>query len=278
MATERSFGSTTLSSRKNVTRPSTRSASLGLWSSMLNGPRTPPKIFSTASTTAWCSAETSALPVMGLMRGMRSSFREAGFVRGECIRSVTLIGQWTFPPPSTRSVCPVMKSLSSEARKTNVPTRSRGTSAHFQHPQIDVRLLALGRDVLLVLAAQREAGGDRVHADAELPQLPGQRAGEAHHAALGGGVVDVVRDALEEGARGDVDDGALAARLHGREHGPRAQKESAEVDRHDPVPLLDGNLHEGAPLEGAVEGRVVDQHVDAAESREGFSGEALRVL
>ena len=90
--------------------------------------------------------------------------------------------------------------------------------------------------------------------------------------------MDVVRDALEEGARGDVDDGALAARLHGREHGPRAQKESAEVDRHDPVPLLDGNLHEGAPLEGAVEGRVVDQHVDAAESREGFSGEALRVL
>src|SRR5438552_2257063 len=74
MATERSFGSTTLSSRKNVTRPSTRSASLGLCSSMLNGPRTPPKIFSTASTTRWCSATTSALPVIGARRGMLGSF------------------------------------------------------------------------------------------------------------------------------------------------------------------------------------------------------------
>src|SRR5437667_227618 len=74
MATERSFGSTTLSSRKKVTRPSTRSASLGLCSSMLNGPRTPPKIFSTASTTRWCSAGTSALPVIGARRGMLGSF------------------------------------------------------------------------------------------------------------------------------------------------------------------------------------------------------------
>src|SRR2546427_11880635 len=78
MATERSFGSTTLSSRKKVTRPSTRSASFGLWSSMLNGPRTPPKTFSTFSRTTWCSAGTSDLPVTGAMRGMRGSFLEGG--------------------------------------------------------------------------------------------------------------------------------------------------------------------------------------------------------
>src|SRR4029077_6173435 len=70
MATERSFGSVTLSSRKNVTRPSTRSASFGLWSSMLKGPRTPPKTFTTASTTACCSAGTSDLPLTGVSRGM----------------------------------------------------------------------------------------------------------------------------------------------------------------------------------------------------------------
>ena len=35
--------------------------------------------------------------------------------------------QWTTEPPSTAMVCPVMKSLSSEARKTRVPTRSAGT-------------------------------------------------------------------------------------------------------------------------------------------------------
>src|SRR5438094_52830 len=41
---------------------------------MLNGPRTPAKIFSTASTTRWCSATTSALPVIGARRGMLGSF------------------------------------------------------------------------------------------------------------------------------------------------------------------------------------------------------------
>src|SRR5437879_3078531 len=78
MATERSFGWTALSSRKNVTSPSMRSANFGLCNSMLNGPRTPPKIFSTLSTTRWCSAGTSDLPVIGATRGMTGSFLEAG--------------------------------------------------------------------------------------------------------------------------------------------------------------------------------------------------------
>jgi hypothetical protein len=47
MATERSRASTTLSSRKKLTSGSTRSASFGLCRSMLNGPRTPPKILTT---------------------------------------------------------------------------------------------------------------------------------------------------------------------------------------------------------------------------------------
>ena len=34
-------------------------------------------------------------------------------------------------PPSTRSVCPVMKSLSCEARKSNAPTRSSGVSSRL---------------------------------------------------------------------------------------------------------------------------------------------------
>src|SRR5262245_47512473 len=75
MAIERSEGSVTVSSRKNVTRLRIFSASLGLCKSMLNGPRTPPKTLMTESTTAWCSAGTSDLPVIGLTRGMVSSFR-----------------------------------------------------------------------------------------------------------------------------------------------------------------------------------------------------------
>src|SRR6266446_6578754 len=155
MATERSFASTTLPSRKKVTSGRRRSASLGLWSSMLNGPRTPPKIFSTASTTAWCSAETSALPVMGLMRGMRSSFREAGFVRRvypkrDVDRSVDVpaaIHQERLPGDEVTVIG------GEEDERAHEVARHLGP---FQHPQIDVRLLALGRDVLLVLAAQRE--------------------------------------------------------------------------------------------------------------------------
>src|SRR5262245_56991382 len=47
-----------------------RSASSGLCSSMLNGPRTWPKVLSTPSTTAWCSEGTSDFPVMGATLGM----------------------------------------------------------------------------------------------------------------------------------------------------------------------------------------------------------------
>src|SRR3989454_11712855 len=75
MAIDRSFGSTTVVSRKNVTSESIRSASFGLWSSMLNGPRTPPNTFTTESTTAWCSVGTSDLPVMGATHGIVSSFQ-----------------------------------------------------------------------------------------------------------------------------------------------------------------------------------------------------------
>jgi hypothetical protein len=46
---------------------------------------------------------------------------------------------------------------------------------------------------------------------------------------------------------------------------------------HHAVPLLHGDLHEGPALQAAVEGRVVDEHVDAAEPRERLGGQALRV-
>ena len=67
------LGSTTLFSRLKVTNGSRRSASFGLCSRMLNGPRTPPKTLTTSSTTAWCSAFTSAFPVIGAILGIVSS-------------------------------------------------------------------------------------------------------------------------------------------------------------------------------------------------------------
>src|SRR5713101_3092646 len=46
------------------------SASFGLWSSMLKGPRTLPKTFSTSSTIGWYCAGTSVFPVIGAILGM----------------------------------------------------------------------------------------------------------------------------------------------------------------------------------------------------------------
>src|SRR5258705_2859105 len=78
MATERSLASTTLSSREQVDSGRIRSARLGLCRSMLNGSSTPPKTFTTWSTTAWLSAGTSDFPVTGAMRGMMGSFLRDG--------------------------------------------------------------------------------------------------------------------------------------------------------------------------------------------------------
>ena len=73
MATERSFGSTTLSSRLKVTNGSNRAANFGLCSRMLNGPRIVPKTFRTSSTTPWNSTGTSDFPVTGAILGMNFS-------------------------------------------------------------------------------------------------------------------------------------------------------------------------------------------------------------
>src|SRR5678815_4485554 len=59
-----------VSSRLNVTIGSNLLAMLGLCSSMLNGPRMRPNTPSTSSTTPWCSAGTSSLPVIGGTRGI----------------------------------------------------------------------------------------------------------------------------------------------------------------------------------------------------------------
>jgi hypothetical protein len=53
-----------------VTSFSSRSASFGLCSSMLNGPRMLPNTLSTSSTTPWYSAGTSDLPVTGAILGI----------------------------------------------------------------------------------------------------------------------------------------------------------------------------------------------------------------
>src|SRR5215470_8091141 len=77
---------------------------------------------------------------------------------------------------------------------------------HFRaldHPHPDIRFLTLPGDILFVLAAEGEAGGDRVDANAGVPELARQRAREADHAALRRRGMDEIRHAPEERAGGD---------------------------------------------------------------------------
>jgi hypothetical protein len=72
--------------------------------------------------------------------------------------------------------------------------------------------------------------------------------------------------AHDAGHGGDVDDLPRALAAHDREHGAHHVHDAPEVRRELPLDLLGGKLLEVA--EQAVAG-VVDQHVDAAEPRDG---------
>src|SRR5207245_7089209 len=124
-------------------------------------------------------------------------------------------------------VWPVMKLLSSEARKISVPTMSSGTSARLS---IRRRTFAsFPSSGMFFSFSPLSVNPDAIAfiPDPELPELAGERAREAHHPALRGRVVDIVGHALEESPGGDVDDRAAALGLHRRKHRARAEKEAA---------------------------------------------------
>src|SRR5581483_1724281 len=140
------------------------------------------------------------------------------------------------------------------------------------------RLAELQDFLARVLLAERRAGGERVHVDVVVAQLAGERAGEAHHAGLGGDVVGArAAAAVEDGARGDVDDLPLAALAHVGHYRAAAQPGTLEVDLHQAVPLLDRDLLEADPRhgDGREDRRVVDQDVDAAEPIDGAVSHGL---
>src|SRR4029450_4065599 len=154
MASERSRPSTVLSSRKNFTRPNTRSASRGLWSSMLNGPRTLPKTSTTASTTRWCSAGTSALPVTGAILAMAGS--PPGLTASAVCR-MPRGGAWgCLPAPARRTYTHVSQPPATETLEDTM-THARRTSISRR------RFLALSASPPAVAAApagaQTRSGG-----------------------------------------------------------------------------------------------------------------------
>src|SRR5690606_2976012 len=109
------------------------------------------------------------------------------------------------------------------------------------------------------------AGRDLVGAYLTLDQLLGKRTGEAIDGALGRGVVDQQRVADERVDRGGVDD--RSAGLQVGQGGARKVEIAMDVGGEGRLPLLVGDvlepfLHDLAP-------RVVDQHVEPAEGRDG---------
>src|SRR5882762_5648952 len=138
-------------------------------------------------------------------------------------------------PPSTTRVCPVMKSLSDEAKKTIAPTRSSGFCV-----LLSARSSAAAARILTMPSSGFSS--DSVLPGAmqltQMPSLP------TSHARLRGDVVDAARRALQGRARADVDDLAVAALAHVRHRGARGEPGAAQVDGHHAVPLLDLDLVE----------------------------------
>ena len=166
-------------------------------------------------------------------------------------------------PPSTSSVWPVTKPLSSPAKNAI----ARATSSTSPRRLIDCaastpRHSASWSAWISVAAVGNAPGRDGVDADALRPGLARERAREADHRALRRDVGDEPRLAPVERDRGDVDDRAAAAGEHLRAHRLGEQEVAAHVGGEDRVPLRGVGL---VPRAERVDRGVVDEDVGAAE-------------
>src|ERR1700694_1170518 len=103
---------------------------------------------------------------------------------------------------------------------------------------------------------------DRVNPHALGRHLARERLRKCENAALARAVVNHLVSADLTELRADVDDVAVAALEHLRQHVPRTEKHCAEVDVHHLVPLLGRHLVQEHLREDA---RVVDEDLDGAE-------------
>ena len=118
--------------------------------------------------------------------------------------------------------------------------------------------------------------GDRVHRDPGRRELQRKRPRERDDAALRGRVGGEVRERLDVGGGGDVEDPPTRALLgHAQGRGPAAVEVAVEVRGQESVPVVVGGLDDRAHEQAR---RVVDPDVDAAESLHGGVGEPLDVL
>ena len=108
---------------------------------------------------------------------------------------------------------------------------------------------------------------DAVDQDVSRRELLAERLGEADQPGLRGAVVRGVRVAFLAGDRGDVDDPAVAARDHVRDHGAAGEEAAGQVDVDDAPPDVGIELPGQAVAAG--DAGVVDQDVDPSVVRRG---------
>src|SRR4051812_36581799 len=120
-------------------------------------------------------------------------------------------------------------------------------------------------------------GRNRVDTHADIAELAGKDPGHTPHGRLAGYVVHEAGGAKENRARRDVDDDATALLSEHWRDCYTAAPDAANIDGHDPIPLVDRNRVEclGRSQELAVEGGIVDQDVDPPVSLHGSSDHAL---
>src|SRR3954468_16969898 len=108
------------------------------------------------------------------------------------------------------------------------------------------------------------SGRDRVHPHAEVAELAREDPGHAPDGRLAGHVVHEAWGANEDRAGRDVDDDTAALLAEQWSNRRAAAPDTANVDRHDPIPLVDWNRIErlGRSPKLTVERGVVDQDVD----------------
>ncbi len=124
----------------------------------------------------------------------------------------------------------------------------------------------------------KEAGRDRVDADAAAPPRDGQLARQPHQACLARGVRGVLRSVhggLDAGDRRHVDDAPVLALQHVAAGRLRTEKRAGEVDVDHLLPLVERHL-----LGGRAPGhaRVVDEDVDVAVGRDRLVDHRLHLV
>ena len=190
---------------------------------------------------------------------------DRGFMPGDRHRALRSADaerhQYMCWPPLIDSVDPVTKPACSSTRKATPRAISLGLAEAVDRDLGDdlaEHVRRDRRDHVGVDIARR----DGVDGDAVARAFLGQRLGEAVDARLGGGIIDLAVLAGLAVDRADVDDPAVAARLHAFEHRLGHVEAAAEIGVDDLLPLLVVHaLHRRV----AGDPGIVDQHVDRAE-------------